>query len=183
MTTSMTSEAISKNLVTTYPDDSTHTLQNVLIMYQQSGNNVNGTMTQKAITNYVNSVKTELQTAINNITISGGGGSTNLGIDNAGTIVVVGPDGNITAGNATEADVIEALIKAGAYSISGVVGMELDYENKIYTRTQDGRVLQAGSDYDQYPMFGGRKRCNVADDGTITAWYGDNNYTEDGSNG
>ena len=26
-------------------------------------------------------------------------------------------------------------------------------------------------------------RCNVADDGTILAWYGDSNYTEDGSNG
>jgi len=32
-------------------------------------------------------------------------------------------------------------------------------------------------------MYGGRTRCNVADDGTITAFYGDNNYTEDGSNG
>jgi len=28
-----------------------------------------------------------------------------------------------------------------------------------------------------------RMRCNVADDGTITAFYGDNNYREDGSNG
>ena len=26
-------------------------------------------------------------------------------------------------------------------------------------------------------------RCNVADDGTILAWYGDSNYAEDGSNG
>jgi len=33
------------------------------------------------------------------------------------------------------------------------------------------------------PMFGGRKRCNVADDGTITAFYGESNYREDGSNG
>jgi len=32
-------------------------------------------------------------------------------------------------------------------------------------------------------MYGGRKRCNVSDNGTITAFYGDNNYTEDGSNG
>lgn len=183
LTTSMTNEAISKNLVTAYPAGDTSTIKNLLIMYQQSGNNINGTMTQKAITNYVNSVKQELQTAINNITISGGGGSTNLGIDNAGTIVVVGPDGNITAGNATEADVIEALIKAGAYSLSGVVGMELDYENKVYTRTQDGKILQPGADYNKYAMFGGRKRCNVADNGTITAWYGDANYADDGSNG
>ena len=40
-----------------------------------------------------------------------------------------------------------------------------------------------GSDFDIYPMYGGRMKCNVADDGTINAFYGDNNYTEDGSNG
>lgn len=32
-------------------------------------------------------------------------------------------------------------------------------------------------------MFGGRKRCNVADDGTVNAYYGDTAYAEDGSNG
>lgn len=32
-------------------------------------------------------------------------------------------------------------------------------------------------------MYGGRKRCNVLDDGTITAYYGDEGYVEDGSNG
>lgn len=31
--------------------------------------------------------------------------------------------------------------------------------------------------------FIGRRRCNLADDGTINAWYGDANYAEDGSNG
>lgn len=32
-------------------------------------------------------------------------------------------------------------------------------------------------------MFGGRKRCNVADNGSIVAWYGDADYKEDGSMG
>ena len=32
-------------------------------------------------------------------------------------------------------------------------------------------------------MYGGRRRCNVSDDGTINAYYGDEGYTEDGSNG
>ena len=32
-------------------------------------------------------------------------------------------------------------------------------------------------------MYGGRKRCNVSDGGTINAYYGDEGYTEDGSNG
>lgn len=181
VTTSMTNGSISKNLVTTYPDNSINTLRNLITMYTDSGNNTNGTMTQKAITQYVESVRQELLAAIN--AGGGSGGSTNLGPENAGNIVIIGPDGNIIAGDATEADIIEALIKSGAYNIEGVVGMELDYENKVYTRTQDGKIFQPGADYDKYPMFGGRKRCNVADDGTITAWYGDANYTDDGSNG
>lgn len=182
ITTSMSNGSISKNLITTYPDESTHTLHNLITMYTDSGNNINGTMTQKAITQYVESIKQDLITRINNIVVNGGG-STNLGSENAGNVVIIGPDGTIIAGSTTEADIIEALIKAGAYSLAGVVGMELDYENKIYTRTQDGKTLQAGADYNKYPMFGGRKRCNVADDGTITAWYGDSNYRDDGSNG
>ena len=101
----------------------------------------------------------------------------------SGSIVIIGPDGNIVAGDASESDIIEALIKAGVYSVEGVVGMELDYENKVYSRTQDGRTLSPGTDYNQYPMYGGRRRCNVDDNGAITAWYGDSNYADDGSNG
>ena len=40
-----------------------------------------------------------------------------------------------------------------------------------------------GSDFNGYVMYGGRMRCNVSDNGEITAFYGDANYTEDGSNG
>ena len=40
-----------------------------------------------------------------------------------------------------------------------------------------------GEDFNQFLMYGGRIKCNVADDGTINAFYGENGYTEDGSNG
>ena len=40
-----------------------------------------------------------------------------------------------------------------------------------------------GSDFDKYTMYGGRMRCNVADDGSINAFHGDSNYSENGSNG
>lgn len=43
--------------------------------------------------------------------------------------------------------------------------------------------MTSGESFDKFKMFGGRKRCNVADDGTILAYYGDDNYKEDGSNG
>jgi len=38
-------------------------------------------------------------------------------------------------------------------------------------------------DTDAHPVYMGINRCNVADDGTINAYYGDDGYTEDGSNG
>jgi hypothetical protein len=38
-----------------------------------------------------------------------------------------------------------------------------------------------GSDFNKYPMYGGRMRCNVADDGTINAFYGDPNFKESGN--
>jgi hypothetical protein len=38
-------------------------------------------------------------------------------------------------------------------------------------------------DPDTHPVYMAINRCNVADDGTINAYYGDAGYTEDGSNG
>ena len=66
---------------------------------------------------------------------------------------------------------------------SDVVGVQVDYKNKTYKRLGAASGLNGGSDFDLFPMFGGRKRCNVANDGTINAWYGDSTYKEDGSNG
>lgn len=66
---------------------------------------------------------------------------------------------------------------------SDVIGVQVDYKNKTYKRLGAANGLTGGSDFDQFPMFGGRKRCNVANDGTINAWYGDSTYKEDGSNG
>ena len=64
-----------------------------------------------------------------------------------------------------------------------IVGIQVDYKNKTFKRLAGAANLTPGSDFDKFSMYGGRRKCNVADDGTINAWYGDNNYTEDGSNG
>ncbi|WP_455057710.1 hypothetical protein [Jutongia sp.] len=64
-----------------------------------------------------------------------------------------------------------------------ILGVQVDYKNKTFTRIAGATNLSAGSDFDAFSMFGGRKRCNVSDDGTITAYYGDSGYKEDGSNG
>ena len=64
-----------------------------------------------------------------------------------------------------------------------IVGIQVDYKNKTFKRLAGAADLSKGSDFDKFTMFGGRKRCNVADDGSIVAWYGDADYKEDGSMG
>lgn len=64
-----------------------------------------------------------------------------------------------------------------------IVGIQIDYKNKTFKRLAGAVNLTKGSDFDKFTMFGGRKRCNVADDGSIVAWYGDADYKEDGSMG
>lgn len=64
-----------------------------------------------------------------------------------------------------------------------ILGVQVDYKNKTFTRIAGAVNLTKGADFDRFSMFGGRKRCNVADDGTIVAWNGDADYAEDGSMG
>lgn len=64
-----------------------------------------------------------------------------------------------------------------------IVGIQVDYKNKTFKRLAGAANLTKGSDFNKFTMFGGRKRCNVADDGSIVAWYGDADYKEDGSMG
>ena len=55
-----------------------------------------------------------------------------------------------------------------------IVTREVDFVNNTKSLT---------GDISTHPVYTGMGRCNVADDGTINAYYGDTGYTEDGSNG
>ena len=66
---------------------------------------------------------------------------------------------------------------------SDILGVQVDYKNKTFKRLAGAANLSKGSDFDKFTMFGGRKRCNVDDSGSIVAWYGDADYKEDGSMG
>jgi hypothetical protein len=113
---------------------------------------------------------------------SGGtsGGISNLGSENSGKLVMVDTDGNITPSLISEEDLIESLVISGGYTARNAVGLEIDYSNKSYTRAQEATN---NTNFNDYRMYGGRVRCNVSDNGTITAFYGDSNYRDDGSNG
>ena len=79
-----------------------------------------------------------------------------------------------------EVDDVKAFV---GYTDDDIVGLCVDYENKTFTRLAGAVNLSQGADFNKFTMYGGRRRCNVSDDGTITAYYGDEGYTEDGSNG
>lgn len=178
-------------------------------VYTTTGQNTDGYMTQKAVTDALaakadvsalaakadasalaaKADKSYVDQQIAAIPTSGGSGNTsgggisNLGSENEGSMVVVGSDGNIKAADITEAELIESLLRAGIYNARDAVGLEVDYQGKSYSRTQQAANLTMGADFNAYLMYGGRMRCNVADNGTINAFYGDLNYAEDGSNG
>ena len=78
---------------------------------------------------------------------------------------------------------IKKQIEGGEASDDYVVGLEVNYENATYTRLMGAVGKTAGEDFDDFLVFGGRKRCNVDDSGNIVAWYGDEDYAEDGTNG
>lgn len=190
-------------------------------VYTTTGQNTDGYMTQKAVTDALTEkadtsslnvyvTTTAMNTALASkadtsalaakadksyvdqqiASIPAGSGSTiinnepvNLGSENAGKVVVVANDGGLRSSDLSESALASILIKSDSFVAEGVIGLTADYENKAFERIQEASGKVLGSDFDSYTMYGGRMRCNVADDGTINAFYGDNNYTEDGSNG
>ena len=90
-------------------------------------------------------------------------------------MVVIDTNGNLAASAATEADILQALINSGTYTAKNAVGLDINYASRTVTRTQEAEGKTMGSSFDIYPMYGGRTRCNVSDNGTITAFYGDTN--------
>lgn len=89
----------------------------------------------------------------------------------------------LKSGLTNASSAIEELQAYTGYSSPDIIGVEVDYVNKSFRRLGAAVGKNGGSDFDAFPMFGGRRRCNVADDGTISKYYGDTGYAEDGSNG
>ena len=78
---------------------------------------------------------------------------------------------------------IQTALELFGYNVDDILGLHADFENKVFSRLGAAVRLTAGQDFNAFPMYGGRRRCNVANDGTINAYYGDEGYTEDGTNG
>ena len=106
-------------------------------------------------------------------------------LKNDGTVntTIEGDVATLKSGLANVSSDIEELQAYTGYSSTDIIGIEVDYVNKSFRRLGVAVGKNGGSDFDAFPMFGGRRRCNVADDGTISKYYGDTGYAEDGSNG
>lgn len=83
------------------------------------------------------------------------------------------------AKSSSDIDKIKALL---GYDDEEILGLEADFENNVFTRLAGAKDLSAGADFDSFPMYQ-RRRCNVSDNGEIVAYYGDENYRDDGTNG
>ena len=66
------------------------------------------------------------------------------------------------------------------YTDDDIYGVEVDFVNKKFTRLAGAVNRTAGSGFDSINAFGGRKRCNVTNDGTVVAYYGDAAFTTTG---
>lgn len=64
-----------------------------------------------------------------------------------------------------------------------VYGIEVDFKNNTFTRLAGAVGKTAGVNFNTVKAFGGRRKCNLADNGTVNAYYGDAGYVENGSNG
>ena len=59
-----------------------------------------------------------------------------------------------------------------------VLGLEVDYENKSFKRLASAVGLEAGTDFNAFRMYSGMRRCNLDADGNVTAYRGEDGYSE-----
>lgn len=66
------------------------------------------------------------------------------------------------------------------YEEDDIYGVEIDFHSKKITRIAGAENLTEGADFDALAPWGGRRRCTVADDGTVMKYYGETYYSEHG---
>ncbi len=72
---------------------------------------------------------------------------------------------------------LEAFI---GYSSDDIFGVEVDFVNKKFTRLAGAVNRTPGAGFDDITCFGGRRRCNLTDDGRVVAYYGEEGFTTTG---
>lgn len=97
--------------------------------------------------------------------------------------LIVDPAGYATIGDINDLQgQIDELQAYMGYTDDNIYGVEVDFKNNKFTRLAGAKNLTPGTDFDNIEPWH-RRRCNLADDGTVNAYLGDAGYKEDGSNG
>ena len=78
---------------------------------------------------------------------------------------------------------VDTTIKPSATNVSFRSTNKYQRYISRYIDFDNNKMSTISGDFSNIKAFTNRRRCNVLDDGTISAFYGDDNYTEDGSNG
>lgn len=79
-------------------------------------------------------------------------------------------------------NLIAEFMKLFGYEKNDIYGVEIDFETGEFTRLAAATGKTPGSDFNAFRAFGGRRRCNLSDTGVVTAYYGEDGYTETGTN-
>lgn len=117
----------------------------------------------------LNSKTRDLNTKIDNLTDENG----NMKVSQNGSITEV----NSAQILASQKELINILSNT-----ENSWGIEWDQKLDTITRIGDAEGLTQ-ADFDDIAPWSLMRRCNLADDGTVNAYYGDPTYVEDGSNG
>jgi hypothetical protein len=118
----------------------------------------------------------------NGITVSGAYLKLVTTVSNASNVsMTVDPAAVATVGdiNALQAEITDIQSYIG-YTDADIYGVEVDFKNKKFTRLAGAVGKTPGDAFDGVKAFGGRKRCNVTDEGKVVAYFGDAGYSETG---
>lgn len=66
------------------------------------------------------------------------------------------------------------------YTDGDIYGVEVDFKNKKFTRLAGAVNRTPGEGFDNILCFGGRKRCNLTNDGRVAAYYGEAGFSTTG---
>jgi hypothetical protein len=121
---------------------------------------------------FVEGVEAETATRVN---------ANKASIGTLSTLTTTAKNSAVSAINEVNTKTSDLYAILGTYG-SDVYGLQIDFENYIYTRLA-GAAGKSRSFFDTVAPWKDMKRCNLADDGTVNAYYGDADYIEDGTNG
>lgn len=99
--------------------------------------------------------------------------------DNVNLAVYSGAYATIEDISALEAEIADLRAYVG-YTDGDIYGVEVDFANKKFTRLAGAVGMDGGEPFDKVRAMGGRKRCNLTDDGVVVAYQGDPAFSSSG---